>query len=116
MSSVVSPATLKQYREQMGERGRRRGKKQREEKRREKRIDLEERKMMGRYGQGWKRVESEYHYPAVSDGGRKQSEGEDFPTMVAGEEGEGTGGYEEDTGFSFARVSFPFFINLYLYF
>ena len=40
---------MSQYRSQLEERRRRRGKKMREERRREKRIDLEERRIMGRY-------------------------------------------------------------------
>ena len=66
---MVSAETLAAYRSQLEERRRRRGRKQREERRREKRIDLEERRMMGRFPSPMARIESEYHYPAV---GREQ--------------------------------------------
>jgi len=94
ISLLVSEETKAAFKGQLEERRRRRLRKLREERRREKRIDLEERRLMGRYPSPMARIESQYHYPEV--GHQQVSETAEFPTMVL--ESEATRTDVADTG------------------
>jgi len=101
ISSLVSASTLAIHQAQLEERRRRRGRKMREERRREKRIEVEERRLMGRFPSPMARVESKFHYPAVG-------EAEDRTEPAAGRSRRSTVGEEEEEEeqeFSFARAA-----------
>jgi len=98
LDCVVSSETLRVYKEQLEERRRRRNRKQREERRREKRIQVEERRLMGRFPSPMARIESQYHYPPVLT--LKQTE-----ELQPSQQIEGALPDEANVGFSFAHAA-----------
>jgi len=65
MEGLLSPATLKAFKDQLENRKRKRQRKMKAEKVREKRIHRDNMRLMGRYPSPMARIESEYHYPRM---------------------------------------------------